>query len=92
MPGVMNALFEPLCAAGVPKRKERAVLSSGAQAGFIHSNSPDVCPNGGWWHGVPSLARICEAQLDAAGLGLTEPPIRNTVSACWSDAGIISEP
>ena len=67
MPGVMNALFEPLRAAGVPKRKERAVLSLDAQAGFLHANCPDVCPNGGWWHGVPSVARICEALLDAAG-------------------------
>ena len=52
MPGVMNALFEPLRAAGVPKRKERAVLSLDAQADLSHANCPDACPNGGWWLGV----------------------------------------
>ena len=63
----MNALFDPLRAARVSKRNERAVLPLDAQADLSHANCPDAFPNGGWWHGVPSVARICEALLDASG-------------------------
>ncbi|WP_186493482.1 NAD(P)-binding protein [Synechococcus sp. A15-62] len=63
----MEALLAPLRSAGVLQRDERAVLSLNAQADLSPANSPDAFPEGGWWHGVPSMASICEALLDAAG-------------------------
>ena len=45
----MNPLLKPLRAAGVLQRDERAVLLLDAQAGLSPANSPDACPNGGWW-------------------------------------------
>ena len=66
MPEEMNALLEPLCSAGVLQRDERAVLSLNAQADLSPANSPEACPVGGWWHGLPSMASICEELLVAA--------------------------
>ena len=62
----MEALLAPLRSAGVLQRDERAVLSLNAQGDLSPANSPGACPVGGWWHGVPSMASICEALLDAA--------------------------
>ena len=67
MPEGMEALLAPLRAAGVIQRNERAVLSLDVEAGLSPAKSPDACPDGGWWHGVPSMASICEALLDTAG-------------------------
>ena len=67
MPEGMEALLAPLRSAGVLQRDERAVLSLNAQGDLSPANSPDACPNGGWWHGVPSMASICETLLNAAG-------------------------
>ena len=67
MPEGMDSLLKPLRAAGVLQRDERAVLSLNVEAGLSPATSPDVCPEGGWWHGVPSMASICEALLDTAG-------------------------
>tara|TARA_B100002051_G_scaffold250775_1_gene262451 strand:+ start:255 stop:1406 length:1152 start_codon:yes stop_codon:yes gene_type:complete len=63
----MEALLAPLRSAGVLQRDERAVLSLNAQGDLSPANSPDACPDGGWWHGIPSMASICEALLDTAG-------------------------
>ena len=62
----MEALLSPLRSAGVLQRDERAVLSLNAQGDLSPANSPGACPVGGWWHGLPSMASICEALLDAA--------------------------
>ena len=62
----MEALLAPLRSAGVLQRDERAVLSLNAQGDLSPANSPGACPVGGWWHGLPSMASICEALLDAA--------------------------
>ncbi|ABB35438.1 NAD(P)-binding protein [Synechococcus sp. CC9605] len=62
----MEALLAPLRSAGVLQRDERAVLSLNAQGDLSPANSPEACPVGGWWHGLPSMASICEALLDAA--------------------------
>ena len=67
MPEGMKVLLAPLLSAGVLQRDERAVLSLNAQGDLSPANSPEACPVGGWWHGVPSMASICEALLDAAG-------------------------
>ena len=67
MPEGMDSLLKPLRSAGVLQRDERAVLSLYVEAGLSSATSPNVCPNGGWWHGVPSMASICEALLDTAG-------------------------
>ena len=67
MPEGMEALLEPLRSAGVLQRDERAVLSLNAQGDLSPANSPEACPFGGWWHGLPSMASICEALLSAAG-------------------------
>ncbi|WP_115010175.1 NAD(P)-binding protein [Synechococcus sp. N5] len=67
MPSAMDSLLKPLRAAGVLQRDERAVLSLDVEAGLSPATSPNACPNGGWWHGVPSMASICEALLDTAG-------------------------
>ena len=67
MPSAMDSLLKPLRAAGVLQREERAVLSLDSQACLSPANGPDAWPNGGWWHGVPSMASICEALLDTAG-------------------------
>ena len=52
MPSAMDSLLKPLRAAGVLQREERAVLSLDVEAGLSPANSPDACPDGGWWHGV----------------------------------------
>ena len=62
----MNALFDPLRAAEFLSGKSELYCRSMPRQ-LSHANCPDACPNGGWWHGVPSVARICEALLDAAG-------------------------
>ena len=67
MPEGMDSLLKPLRAAGVLQRDERAVLSLNVEAGLSPATSPNSWPNGGWWHGVPSMASICEALLDTAG-------------------------
>lgn len=67
MPKEMEALLTPLRAAGVLQRDERAVLSLNARGDLSPANSPEACPVGGWWHGLPSMASICEGLLNAAG-------------------------
>ena len=67
IPESMEALLAPLRSAGVLQRDERAVLSLYAQAGLSPANCPEASPDGGWWHGIPCMASICEALLDAAG-------------------------
>ena len=67
MPEGMKALLAPLRSAGVLQRDERAVVSLNAQGDLSPANSPEACPFGGWWHGLPSMASICEALLSAAG-------------------------
>ena len=67
MPEGMDSLLKPLGAAGVLQRDERVVLSLNVEAGLSPATSPDACPEGGWWHGVPSMASICEALLGADG-------------------------
>ena len=63
MPEGMEALLRPLCSAGVLQRDERPVLTLDAEACFLPANSPEANPEGGWWHGVPCMASICEALL-----------------------------
>ena len=66
-PESMEELLAPLRSAGVLQRDDRAVLSLDAQAGLSPANWPEACPDGGWWHGIPCMASICEALLDTAG-------------------------
>lgn len=66
MPEEVEALLAPLRSAGVLQRDERPVLSLDADADCSPATSPEACPDGGWWHGVPCMASICEALLDAA--------------------------
>lgn len=79
MPEGMNALLEPLRSAGILQRDERAVLSLDAQAGLSPADSPEACPDGGWWHGIPCMASICEALLDAAGSVQLSPQFETRV-------------
>ena len=67
IPESMEALLAPLRSAGVLQRDERAVLALDAQAGLSPANCPEACPDGGWWHGIPCMASICEVLLDAPG-------------------------
>ena len=59
-----EALLAPLRSAGVLQRDERAVLSLDAAAGLSPATSAQACPDGGWWHGVPCMASICEALIE----------------------------
>ena len=72
MPDGVEALLSPLRSAGVLQQDDRAVLSLDANAGLSPANSPETSPDGGWWHGVPCMASICEALLD----GATSVPLR----------------
>ncbi|MBL6741324.1 MAG: NAD(P)-binding protein [Synechococcus sp. BS301-5m-G53] len=63
----MEALLEPVRSSGVLQRDERPVLSLDAAAGLSPATIPEACPNGGWWHGIPCMASICEALIDGAG-------------------------
>ena len=67
MPEGMQELFTPLCSAGVLQRETRAVLSLNDEADLSPATSPEASPVGGWWHGVPCMASICEALLNGAG-------------------------
>ena len=63
----MKELLSPLQSAGVLQRNKRPVLSLDTDAALSPATSPEACPEGGWWHGVPCMASICEALLDGAG-------------------------
>ncbi len=63
----MEALLSPLRSSGVLQQDNRPVLSLDAEAGLCPATSPEAYPSGGWWHGVPCMASICEALLDGAG-------------------------
>ena len=63
----MEELLSALQSAGVLERNKRPVLSLDADAALSAATSPEACPEGGWWHGVPCMARICEELLDGVG-------------------------
>ena len=63
----MKQLLSPLQSAGVLQRNKRPVLSLDTDAALSPATSPEACPEGGWWHGVPCMARICEELLDGVG-------------------------
>ena len=63
----MEELLSPLQAAGVLQRNKRPVLSLDTDAALSPATSSEACPEGGWWHGVPCMARICEELLDGVG-------------------------
>ena len=61
-----ETLLASLRTAGVLQRDQRAVLSLDASAGLSPATSPQACPDGGWWRGVPCMASICEALIDGS--------------------------
>ena len=63
----MEALLAPLRSARVLQRDDRPVLLLDSDAGLSPATSPEACPDGGWWRGVPCMASICEALLDRSG-------------------------
>ena len=63
----MKELLSPLQSAGVLQRNKRPVLSLDTDAALSPATSSEACPEGGWWHGVPCMARICEKLLDGVG-------------------------
>ena len=67
MPEGMKDLMTPLHSAGVLRFDERPVLSLDARGDLSPATSPEACPDGGWWRGVPCMASICEALLEASG-------------------------
>ena len=70
LPEGVAALLSPLRSTGVLQQDKRAVLSLDAEAGLCPAIGPEACPDGGWWHGMPCMASICEAMLETA------PPAR----------------
>ena len=62
----MNELLAPLRSKGILQQNTRPVLSLDAGAGLSTATSSEACPDGGWWHGIPCMASICEALLDGA--------------------------
>ena len=63
----MEALLVPLRSARVLQRDDQPVLLLDSDAGLSPATSPEACPDGGWWRGVPCMASICEALLDRSG-------------------------
>ena len=63
----MDALLSPLRSTGVLQQDNRSVLSLDVEAGLSAATNPEACPNGGWWHGRPCMARICEALIESVG-------------------------
>ena len=63
----MDALLSPLRSTGVLQQDNRSVLSLDVEAGLSPATNPEACPNGGWWHGHPCMARICEALIESVG-------------------------
>ena len=63
----MDALLSPLISTGVLQQDKRPVLSLDVEAGLSAASNPEACPNGGWWHGLPCMARICEALIESVG-------------------------
>ena len=63
----MDALLSPLISAGVLQQDKRPVLSLDVEAGLSAAPNPEAYPNGGWWHGHPCMARICEALIESGG-------------------------
>ncbi len=61
----MDALLSPLISTGVLQQDKRPVLSLDVEAGLTTASNPEACPNGGWWHGLPCMARICEALIES---------------------------
>ena len=61
----MDALLSPLISAGVLQQDKRPVLSLDVEAGLSAATNPEACPSGGWWHGLPCMARICEALIES---------------------------
>ena len=63
----MDALLSPLISTGVLQQDKRPVLSLDVEAGLSAASNPEACPDGGWWHGLPCMARICEALIESGG-------------------------
>ena len=63
----MDALLSPLISTGVLQQDNRPVLSLDVEAGLSAASIPEACPQGGWWHGLPCMARICEALIESVG-------------------------
>ena len=63
----MDALLSPLISTGVLQQDNRPVLSLDVEADLSAAPNPEAYPNGGWWHGHPCMARICEALIESGG-------------------------
>ena len=62
----MHELLAPLRSKGILQQNPRPVLSLDGEAGLSVATSSEACPDGGWWHGIPCMASICEGLLDGA--------------------------
>ena len=63
----MDALLSPLISTGVLQQDKRPVLSLDVEAELSAATNPEACPNGGWWRGLPCMARICETLIESVG-------------------------
>ena len=66
LPKGVQSLLRPLKLEGVLQQDNRPVLRLDSRGGLHPANDIEACPDGGWWHGVPCMASICEALLERA--------------------------
>ena len=62
LPPDVETLLEPLRISGTLQRDSRPVIGVDEQGGVVPATGA-AAPTGGWWHGVPCMASICEQLL-----------------------------